>query len=87
MDKEYSDEIMKQAIARAIRFKSHFHLPKNEQIVYVYRLLIVKPNDVDTINKINKNVIFNFGLLLKKYKQISQQIKDMQRIEAEKESN
>ena len=54
-------------------------------MVYVYRLLIVKPNDVDTINKINSNEIFNFGLLLKKYKQISEQIKERQRIEAEKE--
>ena len=79
----WNEALVEQAIARAIRFKSHFHLPKNEQIVYVYRLLIVKPNDVDTINKINKNEIFNFGLLLKKYKQISEQIKERQRIEAE----
>ena len=81
----WNEALVEQAIARAIRFKSHFHLPKNEQIVYVYRLLIVKPDDVETINKINNNEIFNFGLLLKKYKQISQQIKELQRIEAEKD--
>lgn len=81
----WNEALVEQAIARAIRFKSHFHLPKNQQIVYVYRLLIVKSNDEDTINKINKNEIFNFGLLLKKYKQISNQIKERQKIEAEKE--
>ena len=47
-------------------------------------VLIVKPNDVDTINKINKNEIFYFGLLIKKYKLISQQINEHQRMEAEK---
>jgi hypothetical protein len=54
-------------------------------LVYVYRLLIVKPNDVDTINKINSNEIFNFSLLLKKYKQLSNNIKEYQRLEAEKQ--
>ncbi len=29
-----------QAIARAIRFKSHFYLPENERHVQVYRLMI-----------------------------------------------
>ena len=37
----WNEALVEQAIARAIRFKSHFHLPKNEQIVYVHRLLIV----------------------------------------------
>ena len=81
----WNEALVEQAIARAIRYKSHFHLPKEQQIVYVYRLLIVKSNDLDTINKINSNQIYNFGLLLKKYKQISKQIKEYQRIDAEKQ--
>lgn len=71
----WNEPLVEQAIARAVRFKSHFHLPKNHQKVYVYRLLIVKPNDIETINKINNNEIYNFGALLKKYQSISNEIK------------
>lgn len=71
----WNEPLVEQAIARAVRFKSHFHLPKNHQKVYVYRLLIVKPNDVETINKINNKEIYNFGALLKKYQLISNEIK------------
>jgi superfamily II DNA or RNA helicase len=33
-----------QVIGRAVRFKSHFHLPKNKQIVDVHHLYLVKPD-------------------------------------------
>ena len=57
-----------------MRYKSHYNLPKNQQKVFVYRLLIVKESDVDLINKINKNIIKNFSLINKKYAENSKKI-------------
>tara|TARA_B100001093_G_scaffold499181_1_gene548161 strand:- start:1368 stop:2195 length:828 start_codon:yes stop_codon:yes gene_type:complete len=42
-----------QVIGRAIRFKSHFHLPKNEQKVDVYNLFLLKPESKWTLFKLN----------------------------------
>ena len=65
----WNEALVEQAVARAIPFKSHFHSPQNQQLVYVYRLFTAQPNDIATINKINSNEIFNFGSLFKKYRQ------------------
>ena len=72
----WNEALVEQAVARAIPFKSHFQIPQNQQLVYVYRLLTAQPNDIATINKINSNEIFNFGSLFKKYRQILRQIKE-----------
>lgn len=42
-----------QVIGRAIRFKSHFHLPRNEQKVDVYNLFLLKPKSKWTLFKLN----------------------------------
>jgi hypothetical protein len=39
-ESQFNPSSSEQAIARAIRFKSHFHLPENESHVQVYRLMI-----------------------------------------------
>jgi superfamily II DNA/RNA helicase len=70
----FNNALIEQAIARAVRYKSHYNLPKNQQKVFVYRLLIVKESDVDLINKINKNIIKNFSLINKKYAESSKKI-------------
>jgi hypothetical protein len=70
----FNNALIEQAIARAVRYKSHYNLPKNQQKVFVYRLLIVKESDVDLINKINKNIIKNFSLINKKYAENSKKI-------------
>jgi SNF2 family DNA or RNA helicase len=44
-----------QVIGRAIRYESHTHLPKNEQHVDIYRLIMVKPNKLDYEDKIPKS--------------------------------
>jgi len=38
----WNESLTEQAIARAVRFKSHYHLPKEEQHVNVYRLIMCK---------------------------------------------
>ncbi len=83
----WNEELVEQAIARAIRFKSHFHLPKNHRVVYVYRLLIVNPNDVDAIIKINKNEIFNSGSLLKKIKKYPNKLRIGKELKQKKKTN
>jgi hypothetical protein len=48
-----------------VRYKSHYNLPKEQQKVFIYRLLVVKKSDEDLINKINQNKFFNFGAVNK----------------------
>jgi tRNA1(Val) A37 N6-methylase TrmN6 len=71
----WNEPLVEQAVARAIRFKSHYHLPKEFQKVYVYRLLIIKKIDEDIINKINNNEIYSYRTQLQKYKKIDDDIK------------
>ena len=70
----FNNALIEQAIARAVRYKSHYNLPKSQQKVFVYRLLIVKKSDEELINKINKNIIKNFSLINKKYAENSKKI-------------
>jgi hypothetical protein len=56
IESQWNEALTNQAIARAIRFKSHYHLPKNQQFVNVYRLLVCKKDDVDLINRINLSI-------------------------------
>jgi superfamily II DNA or RNA helicase len=62
---QWNEPLVEQAIARAVRYKSHYHLPKSQQKVWIYRLLIIKKSDEDLINKVNQHKIFNFGALNK----------------------
>lgn len=47
----WNPAITEQVIGRGIRFKSHYHLPKSQQIVNVYKLYLVKQNEKNKINK------------------------------------
>ena len=54
MESQWNEATSEQAIARAVRFKSHFGLPEKDRYVNVYRLQIcLKPDDVQTIKNIN----------------------------------
>lgn len=64
----WNEPLIEQAVARAIRFKSHYHLPKEQQKVYVYRLLIVKDKDKQIIDKINKKQITDYTEIYKQVK-------------------
>lgn len=56
VEPSWNEGSIEQAAARAIRFKSHYHLPKDEQKVEVLRLLVCKPNDVALVEDINKAI-------------------------------
>lgn len=71
----WNEPLVEQAVARAIRFKSHYHLPKEFQKVFVYRLLVIKNTDKEIIDKVNKNEIYSYRIELKKYKNIDDKIK------------
>jgi len=79
----WNEPLVEQAVARAIRFKSHYHLPKEQQKVWVYRLLIIKKADKEIIDKINNKEIYNFGSVLQKIKNIDKEIKKLKKDEKE----
>ena len=81
----WNEPLVEQAVARAIRFKSHYHLPKEFQKVFVYRLLVIKEQDEEIINKVNDNDIYSFRIELKKYKTIDDEIKKLKAEETKKE--
>lgn len=47
----WNPAITEQVIGRGIRFKSHYHLPKVQQLVDVYKLYLVKNDEVNKIKK------------------------------------
>lgn len=71
----WNEPLVEQAVARAIRFKSHYHLPKEFQKVFVYRLLIIKEIDKEIIDKVNNNELYSYRIQLKKYQIIADEIK------------
>jgi predicted RNA methylase len=73
----WNEPLVEQAVARAIRFKSHYHLPKEFQKVFVYRLIVIKNTDKEIIDKVNKNEIYSYRIELKKYKNIDEKIKSI----------
>jgi len=82
MEALWNEALTNQAIARAVRYKSHFHLPKNEQRVDVYRLILAKPTDVEVLNKINeslrKNKKLNYFKILEGFKKAEEKLKILQ---------
>lgn len=46
LDPPWNDASLEQIVGRAIRFKSHLHLPKEERKVNIYFLSLVKPDSV-----------------------------------------
>ena len=64
---QWNESLTEQATARAVRFMSHYHLPKEHQKVWVYRLLVIKKSDEELIKKINEHKIFNFAAINKNF--------------------
>ena len=54
LDPTWNDAGLQQIIGRAIRYKSHYYLPKEEQKVYVYTLVLTEPN-IDEIDEEDKS--------------------------------
>lgn len=60
MESLWNEASSEQAIARAVRFKSHIDLPKNQRFVNIYRLQIVLNNDdKEFLKNINNNEYIN----------------------------
>lgn len=49
---QWNEATAEQAIARAVRFKSHASLPPKERYVNVYRLIVYMPDDKHIIDKL-----------------------------------
>jgi SNF2 family DNA or RNA helicase len=60
MDPGWNPAVSEQVIGRGIRFKSHYHLPKKEQKVDVYKLFLVKSREagrIDRYEDVNKAIV------------------------------
>ena len=47
LDPTWNDSGLEQLVGRAIRYKSHWHLPKDQQNVNVYFMLLKKPDIIE----------------------------------------
>lgn len=54
LDSQWNEALSEQIIARAIRYKSHHGLPKEERFVNVYRLLLVREANKQFVDKIKQ---------------------------------
>lgn len=61
IDGVWNEALYTQIVARAIRYKSHSKLPKNERFVNVYKLFICYPDEGEILEKINKGGYFNYA--------------------------
>jgi len=62
LENGWNENSESQVIGRGVRYKSHSHLPKEEQEVHIYRLFHVKPDeagDVDRLLSDEVDVVFN----------------------------
>ena len=51
LDPPWNDSSLKQIIGRAIRYKSHIHLPEKERIVNIYYMVLTIPTNIsNTLN-------------------------------------
>lgn len=80
LDGVWNEATYEQIVARAIRFKSHYHLPKNEQYVEVYKLFSCYPSEKKVLEDINKGGNFDFQQYLDKVKDDRKALKAINKI-------
>lgn len=49
LENGWNENSEKQVIGRGVRFRSHAHLPRDQQVVHIYRLFHIKPDEEDNI--------------------------------------
>jgi superfamily II DNA or RNA helicase len=49
LENGWNENSEKQVIGRGVRFRSHAHLPRDQQNVHIYRLFHIKPDEQDNI--------------------------------------
>jgi superfamily II DNA or RNA helicase len=81
LDPPWNDASLEQIVGRAIRFKSHLHLPKEKRKVNIYFLSLVKPDSVseeDAVMSGDKKLYE----IIKNKKAITDEIMPMLKIES-----
>lgn len=73
----WNEALVQQAIARAVRYKSHDALPEKDRYVNVYRLILCKRKDIPFLSKINEGLVTNFSDQLDKMKEKNKKIKEL----------
>lgn len=51
VEPSWNETISNQVVGRAVRYKSHVNLPKENQIVHIYRLYMLKPIENQMMNR------------------------------------
>jgi hypothetical protein len=67
MDGVWNEALYVQIVARAIRYKSHANLPKEERYVEVYKLFNCFPNEAKILEKLNGGGKFNYKKFLDEF--------------------
>jgi len=80
IDGVWNEALYTQIVARAIRYKSHSKLPKNDRFVNVYKLFVCYPNEGEVLEKINKGGKFNYSEWLKSFLAVKKIEKSQQTI-------
>jgi SNF2 family DNA or RNA helicase len=66
MDPTWNDASLQQIIGRAIRYKSHIHLPYDEQKVNVYYMVLTKPISIGTDEAIESGDSLLYNIIERK---------------------
>ena len=66
MDPTWNDASLQQIIGRAIRYKSHSHLPVMEQKVDVYFMVLIQPLSVGTDEAFRSGDVLLYGIIEQK---------------------
>lgn len=68
MDEVWNDATAEQIIARGIRFKSHYDLPKDKHFVKVRKLLLIKEDEKPFIDAINNGELLDYKFIADEFK-------------------
>lgn len=60
MDGQWNEALYEQIVARAIRYKSHTDLPKEEQKVFVKKLFLCYESEAEALERINSGEKFDY---------------------------
>jgi len=60
MESAWNENSVEQIIGRGVRYKSHALLPQSKRHVTVYKLISVKPEEYDKINKITNKYLLSY---------------------------
>jgi SNF2 family DNA or RNA helicase len=60
MESSWNENSIEQIIGRGVRYKSHASLPQSKRHVTIYKLISVKPDEYDNINKITNKYLLSY---------------------------